>query len=70
MNLQEPNWAIQVTRMKTEVKMLLSLMRSAAARRRGEIDTLQWVMEQIPATRLSDECKPTLNRKEAWYLVR
>ena len=63
-NLQEPNWAIQVTRMKTEVNFLLGLMRSAAAIRRGEIYSLQWVMEPIHAARLSDECKSTLTAKK------
>ena len=41
-------WIIQVTKVKTEVRMMLSLYKSAEAIRRGEKDTLQWIMEQVP----------------------
>ena len=48
-------WIIQVTKVKTEVRMLLSMFRSAEAIRLGEKDPLQWIMEQVPESEMAVE---------------
>ena len=53
-------WIIQVTKVKTEVGMILSLFKTAKAIRRGEKDTLQWIMEQDPESGLAEEWKETM----------
>ena len=56
-------WFVQVTKIKTEVRMLLSLLRSATAIRRVEIDPLQWIVDHVPTTRQPDEWKELMTAK-------
>ena len=44
--------------------MLLSLFKSAEAIRRGEKDTLQWIVEQIPESKMEEEWKETMTAKK------
>ena len=55
---------IQVTKVNTEVRMLLSLFKSAEAIRQGEKNPLQWIVEQIPESKVGDECKETMTAKK------
>ena len=45
---------IQVTKVKTEVRMLLSMFRSAEALRRWEKCPKQWIMEQVPELEMTE----------------
>ena len=53
-------WIIQVTKVKTEVRMLLSMFRSAEALRRWEKCPKQWIMEQVPGSEMTEECEETM----------
>ena len=40
-------WIIQVTNVKTELRMMLSMFKAAESIRRGEKDHLQWILEEV-----------------------
>ena len=62
--MRTARWIIQVSDVKTEVRMLLSLFKSAGAICQGEKDPLQWIVEQIPESKVGDECKETMTAKK------
>ena len=51
-----------MTKVKTEVRMLLSLFKSAEAIRRWDKDPVQWIVAQIPESKMAEAWAPT----EAW----
>ena len=55
-------WIIQVTKVKTEVMMILSLFKSAEAICRGEKDPLQWIFGQVPESEMAEEWKEPMVR--------
>ena len=55
---------IQVTKVKTDVRMLLSLFKSAEAIRQGEKDPLQWIVEQISESNMGEEWKETMTAEK------
>ena len=40
-------WIIQVTKVKTELRMMLSMFKAAESIRQGEKDPLQWILEEV-----------------------
>ena len=40
-------WIIQVTKVKTELIMMLSMFKAAESIRQGEKDPLQWILEEV-----------------------
>ena len=62
--MRTTRWIIQVTKVKTEVRMLRSLFKSAEAIRRGEKDPLQWIVEQIRESKMGDEWKETMTARK------
>ena len=57
-------WIIQVTKVKTEVRMMLSLFKSAKAIRLGEKDPLQWILEQVHESEMAEEWKETMTAQK------
>ena len=57
------HWIIQVTKMKTELRMMLSLFKAAESIRRGEKDPLQWIVEEVQGSRMEEWWKETMTSK-------
>ena len=45
-------WIIQVTKVKTELRMMLSMFKAAESIRRGEKDHLQWILEEVQESKM------------------
>ena len=43
---------IQVTKVKTELRMMLSMFKAAEAIRQGEKDPLQWILEEVQGSKM------------------
>ena len=48
-------WIIQVTKVKTELRMMFSMFKAAESIRRGEKDPLQWILEQDNESKMEEE---------------
>ena len=44
-------WIIQVTKVKTELRMMLSMFKAAESIRRGKKDPLQWILKKSKSLR-------------------
>ena len=47
-------WIIQVTRVKTEIRLMLSMFKAAESIRQGEKDPLQWILEEVQASKMEE----------------
>ena len=56
-------WILQVTKVKTELKMMLSMFKSAEAIRRGEKDPLLWILEEVQESNMEEVWKETMTPK-------
>ena len=54
---------IQVTKVKTELRMMLSMFKSAEAIRRGEKDPLLWILEEVEASQMEEWWKAAMTSK-------
>ena len=45
-------WIIQVTNVKTELRMMLSMFKAAESIRRVEKDHLQWILEEVQESKM------------------
>ena len=54
---------IQVTKVKTELRMMLSMFKAAEAIRRGENDTLQWILEEVQEPKMEAGWKEAMTPK-------
>ena len=45
---------VQVTKVKTETRMMLSMCRAAEAIRQGEKDPLEWILEELQVSDLAE----------------
>ena len=43
-------WVVQVTTVKTELRLLMSMFMAAESIRRGEKDPLMWIVEEVMAS--------------------
>ena len=56
-------WIIQVTKVKTELRMMLSMFKAAESIRRGEKDPLQWILEEVQGSKMEKWWKETMTPK-------
>ena len=56
-------WITQVTKVKTELRMMLSMFEAAEAIRRGEKDFLQWILEEVQESKMEEWWKETMTPK-------
>ena len=56
-------WIIQVTKVKTELRMMLSMFKVAESIRRGDKDTLQWILEEVQESKMEEGWKATMTWK-------
>ena len=56
-------WIIQVTKVKTELRMMLSMFKASESIRRGEKDPLQWILEEVQESKMEDGWKETITGK-------
>ena len=56
-------WIIQVTKVKTELRMMLSMFKAAESIRQGEKDPLQWILEEVQASKMEEGWKETMTPK-------
>ena len=56
-------WIIQVTKVKTELRMMLSMFKAAESIRQGEKDPLQWILEEVQASKMEEWWKETMTPK-------
>ena len=54
---------IQVTKVKTVLRMMFSMFKSAEAIRRGEKDPLLWILEEVQASQMEEGWKATMTSK-------
>ena len=47
-------WIIQVTKLKTELRMTLSMFKAAESIRQGEKDPLQWILEEVQISKMEE----------------
>ena len=45
---------IQLTKVKTELRMMLSMFKAAESIRRGEKDPLQWILEEVQESKMEE----------------
>ena len=45
-------WIIHVTKVKTELRFMMSMFKAAESIRRGEKDPLQWIVEQVTESKM------------------
>ena len=57
-------WIIQVTKVKTELRMMLSMFKAAESIRRGEKDPLQWILEEVQESKMEEGWKETMTWKK------
>ena len=53
----------QVTKVKTELRIMLSMFKEAESIRRGEKDHLQWILEEVQASKMEEGWKETMTSK-------
>ena len=56
-------WIVQVTKTKTEVRLMMSMFMAAQYIRRGEKDPLQWILEEVMAPKMEEAWKKTMTPK-------
>ena len=56
-------WIIQVTKVKTELRMMLSMFKAAESIRQGEKDPLQWILEEVQTSKMEEGWKETMTPK-------
>ena len=54
---------IQVTKVKTELRMMLSMFKAAESIRRGEKDPLQWILEEVQESKMEAGWKEAMTPK-------
>ena len=54
---------MRVTKVKTELRMMLSMFKAAESIRRAEKDPLQWILEEVKQTKIEDGWKETMTSK-------
>ena len=54
---------IQVTKVKTELRMMLSVFKAAESIKRGEKDHLQWILEEVQESKMEEGWKETMTPK-------
>ena len=52
-----------MTKVKTELRMMLSMFKAAESIRQGEKDTLQWILEEVQASKMEEGWKETMTPK-------
>ena len=62
-DLKIVQWIIQVTKVKTELRMMLSMFKAAESIRRGEKDPLQWILEEVQGSKMEKWWKETMTPK-------
>ena len=62
-DMRTAQWIIQVTKVKTELRMMLSMFMEAESIRRGENDPLQWILEEVQASKMDEGWKETMTLK-------
>ena len=60
---QIAQWIIQVTKVNTELIMMLSMFKAAESIRRGEKDPLQWILEEVNESKMEAGWKETMTPK-------
>ena len=56
-------WIIQVTKVKTELMMMLSMFKSAESIRLCEKDPLLWILEEVQESKMEEWLKETMTPK-------
>ena len=54
---------VQVTKMKIELRLMMSMFMAAESIRNGEKDPLQWIMKEVMASKMEDTWKETMTPK-------
>ena len=56
-------WVVQVTKTKTELRLMMSMFMAAESIRNGEKDPLQWILEEVMASKMEEAWKETMTPK-------
>ena len=56
-------WVVQVTKTKTELRLMMSMFMAAESIRKGEKDPLQWILEEVMASKMEEAWKETMTPK-------
>ena len=56
-------WIVQETKTKTEVRLMMSMFMAAESIRKGEKDHLQWILEEVKASKMDEAWKETMTPK-------
>ena len=56
-------WVVQVTTMKTELKLMMSMFMAAESIRRGENDLLTWIVEEVMVSKMEEKWKEIMTPK-------
>ena len=56
-------WVVQVTKTKTELRLMMSMFMAAESIRRGEKDPLMWILEEVMASKMEEAWKETMTPK-------
>ena len=53
-------WVVQVTTVKTELRLLMSMFMAAERIRRGEKDQLLWIVEEVMVSQMEERWKEAM----------
>ena len=70
MDVRIAQWIIQVTKVKTELRMMLIVFKAAESNRRGEKDPLQWILEEVQESKMEEGWKETMTPKNLRLIER
>ena len=56
-------WVVQVTTVRTELRLLMSMFTAAESTRRGEKDPLMWIVEEVMASQMEERWKEAMTPK-------
>ena len=56
-------WVVQVTTVKTELRLLMSMFMAAESIRRGEKDPLMWIVEEVMVSQMEEKWKEAMTPK-------
>ena len=56
-------WVVQVTKTKTELRLMMSMFMAAESIRKGEKYPLQWILEEVMASKMEEAWKETMTPK-------
>ena len=63
MDERTTQWIVHVTKTKTEVRLMMSMFMAAESIRKSEKDPVQWILEEVMASKMEETWKKTMTPK-------